>query len=99
MQKNKFHKRPKKDDFMIPGVPNGVKVPPGYFEAALRKFKKQTKEFEIIAEYRDRQAYIKKSAKKRVLKESAIEKERREVEKQKRIDKNSCFQSSDLNIL
>ena len=91
MQKNKFYKKPKKDDFIIPGCSNGVRVPPGHFEAALRKFKKQTKEFEILAEHRDRQAYIKKSAKKRILKESAIEKLRREVEKQKIADKNSCF--------
>ena len=91
MQKNRFYKKPKKEDFMIPGVPNGVRVPSGYLEVALRKFKKQTKEFEILAEHRDRQAYIKKSARKRILKESAIEKLRREVERQKIIDKDSCF--------
>jgi len=91
MQKNRFYKKPKKEDFIIPGVPNGVKVPPGYLEVALRKFKKQTKEFEILAEHRDRQAYIKKSARKRILKESAIEKLRRDVERQKIIDKDSCF--------
>ena len=91
MYKNKFHKKPKKEDFIIPGVPNGVRVPSGYIEVALRKFKKQTKEYEILIEYRDRQAYMKKSAKKRILKESAIEKCRREVQRQAEIDKDSCF--------
>ena len=91
MQKNKFYKKPKAEDFIIPGCPNGVKVPPGNFEAALRKFKKQTKEYGIISEYLDKQEHKKKSSKKRKLKEDAVERLRREVEKQKIIDKNSCF--------
>tara|TARA_R110000796_G_scaffold82592_1_gene180979 strand:- start:18906 stop:19181 length:276 start_codon:yes stop_codon:yes gene_type:complete len=91
MQKNKFYKKPKAEDFMIPGCPNGVRVPHGNIEAALRKFKKQVKEFGTVSEFTDKKAYIKKSAKKRIQKEEAIERLRREVVKQKILDKNSCF--------
>ena len=91
MQKNKFYKKPKAEDFIIPGCPRGIKVPPGNFEAALRKFKKQTKEAGIISDYMEKKEHVKKSFKKRKLKEDAIERLRREVEKQKIVDKNSCF--------
>ena len=91
MHKNKFYRKPKKEDFTIPGCPTGVRVPNGNIEAALRKFKKQVKEFGIISDFADRRVHIKKSAKKRKQKEEAVERLRREVVKQKIIDKNSCF--------
>jgi len=55
----------KRHEFIIPGVPSGVKVPgntPGDLEKALKIMKRQMKDSGVIAEFKSRREYEKPSA-------------------------------------
>jgi len=57
----------KRSDFIIPGIPGGVKVPgPTYgdLEKALKIFKRQIKDSEKLDEYKERRYFEGKSAKR-----------------------------------
>jgi ribosomal protein S21 len=80
----------KRVDFVLPGVPSGVKVPgptSGDLEKALKVFKRQMKDNEKLDEYRARREYTKPAAKKRKKMDDAIRAEKRRVRLQKAWDK------------
>ena len=80
----------KRVDFVIPGVPSGVKVPgPSYgdLEKALKVFKRQMKDSEKLDELRSRREYVKPSAKRRKKMDDAIRAEKRAVRLKKAWDK------------
>ncbi len=57
----------KRHEFIIPGVPSGVKVPgtsAGDVEKALKIFKRQMKDSGTLEELRDRRYFIKESKKR-----------------------------------
>ena len=60
---------------IVPGRFKAAKVVNGNIEAALRFFKRQVKESNVLQEVRDRQEFIKPSAVKRRQKQQAIRKE------------------------
>jgi len=65
----------KKTDFIIPGIPNGVNVPgptTGDLEKALKIFKRQVKESEILTEFKDRMEYTKPAVARRKKKKDAV---------------------------
>lgn len=60
---------------IVPGRFRAAKVVNGNIEAALRFFKRQMKESEILQEVKDRREYIKPSARRRKQKDDAIRRE------------------------
>lgn len=67
MQKKFKRSKRSKKDFILPGAGlNGVKVPEGGLEQALRIFKKQIKEAGIIQDLKARKEYVKPATKKRL---------------------------------
>ena len=60
---------------IVPGRFRAAKVVNGNIEAALRFFKRQMKDSDVLQEVRDRQEFIKPSAVKRRQKQKAIRKE------------------------
>ena len=60
---------------IVPGRFKAAKVVNGNIEAALRFFKRQVKESNVLQEVRDRQEFIKPSAVKRRQKQQAVRKE------------------------
>ena len=60
---------------IVPGRFRAAKVVNGNIEAALRFFKRQMKDSDVLQEVRDRQEFIKPSAVKRRQKQQAIRKE------------------------
>ena len=60
---------------IVPGRFRAAKVVNGNIEAALRVFKRQIKDSDVLQEVRDRQEFIKPSAVKRRQKQQAIRKE------------------------
>lgn len=60
---------------IVPGRFKAAKVVNGNIEAALRFFKRQMKESNVLQEVRDRQEFIKPSAVKRRQKQQAVRKE------------------------
>ena len=75
----------KRVDFVIPGVPSGVKVPgttTGDLEKSLKILKRQVKDMGVFEELRDRREFEKKSAKKRKQMNRAI----RSLQKMRRME-------------
>ena len=65
----------KRHEFIMPGVPSGVKVPGNSYEdieKALKIFKRQLKDHGTMEELRDRREYIKPSKLKTVKMEKAV---------------------------
>ena len=60
---------------IVPGRFRAAKVVNGNIEAALRFFKRQMKDSDVLQEVRDRQEFIKPSVVKRRQKQQAIRKE------------------------
>ena len=60
---------------IVPGRFKAAKVVNGNIEAALRFFKRQVKESNVLQEVRDRHEFIKPSAVKRRQKQQAVRKE------------------------
>ena len=60
---------------IVPGRFKAAKVVNGNIEAALRFFKRQVKESNVLQEVRDRQEFIQPSAVKRRQKQQAVRKE------------------------
>ena len=60
---------------IVPGRFRAAKVVNGNIEAALRFFKRQMKDSDVLQEVRDRQEFIKPSAVKRKQKQQAVRKE------------------------
>ena len=60
---------------IVPSRFKAAKVVNGNIEAALRFFKRQMKESNVLQEVRDRQEFIKPSAVKRKQKQQAVRKE------------------------
>ena len=60
---------------IVPGRFKAAKVVNGNIEAALRFFKRQVKDSNVLQEVRDRQEFIKPSAVRRKQKQQAIRKE------------------------
>ena len=60
---------------IVPGRFRAAEVVNGNIEAALRFFKRQMKDSDVLQEVRDRQEFIKPSAVKRRQKQQAIRKE------------------------
>ena len=80
----------KRHEFIMPGVPSGVKVPgtsPGDVEKALKIFKRQMKDTGTLEELRDRRYYEKPSKLKTIKLEKAIRAQSKEERRKKRIDK------------
>ncbi len=76
----------KRHDFIIPGIPSGVKVPgttTGDLEKSLKILKRQVKDIGVFEELRDRREFEKKSAKKRKQMNRAI----RSQQKMRRMEK------------
>ena len=81
----------KRHEFIIPGIPSGVKVPgssPGDIEKALKIFKRQMKDSGTMEELRDRRYYEKPSAKKTVKMEKAVRAQYKDDKRRKWQDKN-----------
>ena len=76
----------KRHEFIIPGVPEGVKVPgksASDLEKALKIFKRQSKDLGTLQELKSRREYVKKSLLKRRKKDAAI----RQLQKEERYRK------------
>jgi ribosomal protein S21 len=71
MQRNN-NRKVRKEQMMIPGRFRAAKVVNGNIEAALKFFKRQMKESEILDELKDRKEFIKPSARKRKKMDDAI---------------------------
>ena len=69
------NKKVRKEQMIVPGRFRAAKVVNGNIEAALRFFKRQMKESEILQEVKDRREYIKPSARRRKQKDDAIRRE------------------------
>ena len=75
----------KRSDFIIKGIPNGVKVPGpshGDLEKALKIFKRQQKDAGTIDELKDRQYFVKPSYKRMKKMEKAKALQRRETKRE-----------------
>ena len=69
----KRRKRLTRQDYQIPGIPTGVKVPEGSsIDQALQRFRKMMKHTGIIQEVKDKRYYIKPNQVRKVEKERAI---------------------------
>lgn len=95
-KENYFKRLPRrKDEYFIPG---GVKVPKKEeLEIALRIFKRQLKEEGKLQELRDRRYFEKKSAKKRVMKDKAINLQQRDAKRRSELDKAFVLGFKDPN--
>ena len=95
---NYFNRLPRrKDEYFIPG---GVKIPnPRELEIALRIFKRQLKEEGKLQELRDRRYFEKKSAKKRVEKDRAINMQKKEPRRRNALDKAFVLGFRDPNYV
>lgn len=69
------NRKVRKEQMIVPGRFRAAKVVNGNIEAALRFFKRQMKESEILQEVKDRREYIKPSARRRKQKDDAIRRE------------------------
>ena len=69
------NKKVRKEQMIVPGRFRAARVVNGNIEAALRFFKRQMKESEILQEVKDRREYIKPSARRRKQKDDAIRRE------------------------
>ena len=99
MKKEKYFKRlpRRKDEYFIPG---GVKVPkPEELEIALRIFKRQIKEEGKLQQLRDNRYFEKKSAKKRVMKDKAINLQQKEQRRLIERDKMFVLRFRDPNYV
>ena len=68
-EKRKFKKRWSRQDFHVPGCPQGVKIPDssnGALEKGLRYLKRQMRDSDIIGRFKSKQEYIKPSRKRRI---------------------------------
>ena len=72
---SKRFKKVRREAMIVPGRFRAAKVVNGNIEAALRVFKRQIKDSDVLQEVRDRQEFIKPSAVKRRQKQQAIRKE------------------------
>jgi len=68
-------KKVRKEAMIVPGRFKAAKVVNGNLEAALRFFKRQVKDSNVLQEVRDRQEFIKPSAVRRRQKQQAVRKE------------------------
>ena len=76
--KKAFRKRYSRQDFYLPGVPTGVKIPDSSeasLEKGLRYFKRQLKDAGTIMDLKSRREYVKPTTKRRKLKKDAIRKQ------------------------
>ena len=71
----KRFKKVRKEQMIIPGRYKAAKVVNGNIEAALKFWKRQMKESDVLQELKDRKEFIKPSAVKRKQKMDAIRKE------------------------
>ena len=81
----------KRHEFIMPGVPSGVRVPgssPGDVEKALKIFKRQMKDSGTLEELRDRRYFIKESKKRVVKMEKAVRAQQKHDRWRKAQDKN-----------
>ncbi len=87
-KENYFKRLPRrKDEYFIPG---GVRIPqPKELEIALRIFKRQLKEEGKLQQLRDNRYFEKKSAKKRVTKDRAINLQKKET--RRRLSQDRAF--------
>ena len=86
----------KRHEFVIPGVPSGVKVPgntPGDLEKALKIFKRQLKDTGKLEELRDRRYYEKPSAAKVKKMDKAIRLQQKKTRLEKAWDKKHIWTS------
>ena len=72
---SKRFKKVRREQMIIPGRFRAAKVVNGNIEAALKFWKRQMKESEVLQELKDRKEFIKPSAVKRKQKMDAIRKE------------------------
>ena len=72
---NKRYKKVRKEQMIVPGRFKAAKVINGNIEAALKFWKRQVKESNVLQEVKDRKEFIKPSAVKRKQKMDAIRKE------------------------
>ena len=80
----------KRHEFIMPGVPSGVKVPGTAYEdveKALKIFKRQIKDHGTMEELRDRKAYIKPSKLKTTKMENAVREQQKHEKCKKRQEK------------
>tara|TARA_R100000005_G_C4981291_1_gene190993 strand:+ start:1061 stop:1405 length:345 start_codon:yes stop_codon:yes gene_type:complete len=85
----------KRSDFIIKGVPNGVKVPgntPGDLEKALKIFKRQQKDAGTIDELKERQYFVKPSYKNMKKMEKAKALQRRATLRENKFWEKYCWQ-------
>ena len=68
-------KKVRKEAMIIPGKFKAAKVVNGNLEAALRFWKRQVKDSNVLQEVKDRREYIKPSARRRKQKQDAIRRE------------------------
>tara|TARA_Y100001972_G_scaffold117726_1_gene157049 strand:- start:597 stop:845 length:249 start_codon:yes stop_codon:yes gene_type:complete len=71
----KRYKKVRREQMIIPGRFKAAKVVNGNIEAALKFWKRQVKESNVLQEVKDRKEFIKPSAVKRKQKMDAIRKE------------------------
>jgi|TARA_A200000159_G_scaffold55317_1_gene51124 ribosomal protein S21 len=71
----KRYKKVRREQMIIPGKFKAAKVINGNIEAALKFWKRQVKESNVLQELKDRKEFIKPSAVKRKQKMDAIRKE------------------------
>ena len=84
----------KRSDFIIKGIPNGVKVPGpshGDLEKALKIFKRQQKDAGTIDELKDRQYFVKPSYKRMKKMEKAKALQRRETIRENKYWEKFCW--------
>ena len=79
-----------KHEYFIPGA-LGIKVLDGNIELALKKLKKEMKEAGVIAEYKSRRYYTKKSQVKRVKQDDAIRWQKKLDRDRLRYDNNTVW--------
>ena len=99
----KFQKRKRwsRQDFYLPGIPSGVKVPDesqGALEKSLRYLKRQMKDADTINKLREKKEYTKPSAKKRKLKQDAVRKQQLRDKITKQFWKNFTWVVPSTNI-
>lgn len=68
-------KKVRKEAMIVPGKFKAAKVVNGNLEAALRFWKRQVKDSNVLQEVKDRREYIKPSARRRKQKQDAIRRE------------------------
>lgn len=84
----------KRSDFIIPGVPGGVRVPgptSGDLEKALKIFKRQLKDSEKLDEFKERRYFEGKSAKRVKMMDYAKAMQKRDTARRLRWDRNHIW--------